>query len=371
MKKKLLFIFGTRPEAIKMVSIIQECKHSDNFDVEICTTGQHKEMLQQVMDFFSLKADYELNVMTYSQTLYHLTSSILTELQNIIATAKPDIVLVQGDTTTAFAGSLAAYYAQIPVAHIEAGLRSFDNYSPFPEEVNRKLIGDIATFHFCPTEKAKQNLINEGKKENLFVTGNTVIDALLQGVNMVRHDNTIKEYFDNIIIPDRKIILVTGHRRENFGKPFEEICNALLEIAETYNDVQIIYPVHLNPHVQKVVHKKLGSQKNITLINPLDYAKLIYLLDKSYLVLTDSGGIQEEAPSLGKPVVVLRNVTEREEGIEAGTAILAGTSKEKIIQHSFNILNNEEVYNKMAQAVNPYGIGNSGKQIVNILEKSL
>jgi len=371
MKKKLLFVFGTRPEAIKMAPVITACKAVEEFEVIICTTGQHKEMLEQVMQFFNLQADFKLDVMKESQTLFHLTSSILTQLQNIIIQAKPDVVLVQGDTTTAFAGALAAYYAQVPVAHIEAGLRSFNNYSPFPEEVNRKLIGNIAKYHFCPTEKAYNNLINEGITSKVFITGNTVIDALLHGVEKVRNDAAIISYFDNIIKPGKKNILVTGHRRESFGKPFENICNALLEIAEKRDDVQIIYPVHLNPNVQKIVHEKLGNNQSIQLIQPLDYAKLIYLMDKSYLVLTDSGGIQEEAPSLGKPVVVLREVTEREEGIEAGTAVLAGTETQNIVQHTMSILGNDVLYNNMAQARNPYGIGDSAAQIAEILLKEL
>ncbi len=371
MKKKLLFVFGTRPEAIKMAPVVKACKASAKFEVVVCTTGQHKEMLQQVMDFFNIKADYELNVMTHAQTLYQLTSSILLELQKIVTESKPDLVLVQGDTTTAFVGSLAAYYAQTKVAHIEAGLRSFDNYSPFPEEVNRKLIGEITDFHFCPTKKAKQNLVNEGKQKGIYITGNTVIDALLQGVDIVRNDTSIADYFADIILNDKKIVLVTGHRRESFGKPFEEICEALLFIAKKYDDIQIIYPVHLNPNVQEIVYDKLAAQNNITLIKPLDYAKLIYLMDKSYMVVTDSGGIQEEAPSLGKPVVVMRNVTEREEGIEAGTAVLAGTDKENIIKNVTAILDSEELYSKMSQSRNPYGTGDTSQQIVKILEEEL
>jgi UDP-N-acetylglucosamine 2-epimerase (non-hydrolysing) len=366
--KKLLFVFGTRPEAIKMAPLIHACKKNDAFDTKVCLTGQHREMLQQVMQFFELESDYNLNLMRPNQTLYDITADALKGMDKILADSQPNCILVQGDTTTAFAGALAAFYKKIKVGHIEAGLRSHNKYAPYPEEANRRMVSVLTDFHFAPTQAAADNLQKEGVFKNVFVTGNTVIDALLWAVKKVREDHKYAEHF-NFLDPARKIILVTGHRRENFGEPFENICNALSEISEHYGDVQIVYPVHLNPNVQEVVNRMLSGRKNIFLIAPLEYPHLVWLMDKSHFVITDSGGIQEEAPSLGKPVLVMRDVTERMEGVEAGTAKLVGTSKEKIVSEAFALLDDERVYEAMAKAVNPYGSGNSAEEIVSLLLK--
>lgn len=369
--KKILFVFGTRPEAIKMAPIIQETKkHESKFEVKICLTGQHKEMLQQVMEFFQLKEDYNLHLMKPNQTLFDITADALRSLEKILNDFYPDLVIVQGDTTTAFVSALAAFYKQIKIVHIEAGLRSFDKYSPFPEEINRKISSILTDFHFAPTLKAKQNLENENIHKNIFVVGNTVVDALLWGVEKVRNDKAYANCF-NYLDLNRRIILITGHRRESFGKPFENICDAIATLATSYPYVQFVYPVHLNPNVQNIVNQKLSGYKNIFLITPLSYPNLIWLMDKSYFVITDSGGIQEEAPSLGKPVLVMRDVTEREEGITAGTALLVGTSKERIIQESTKLFEDASAYERMSKAINPYGTGNSAKQIVEILLNNL
>lgn len=369
--KKLLFVFGTRPEAIKMAPIIHEAKkHSELFEVEVCVTGQHKEMLQHVMDFFELTADYDMALMKPNQTLFDITADALRGLEKVYENYKPDLVLVQGDTTTAFAGALAAYYKKIKVAHIEAGLRSHDKYAPFPEEMNRKMAGAIADYHFPPTTAAAENLRKENITENIFVTGNTVIDALLWAVKKTRAENAYGALFP-FIDHSKKIILVTGHRRENFGKPFENICDALNFISTKYPEVQIVYPVHLNPNVQNIVRERLSNKKNIFLINPLDYPHLVWLMDKSYFVITDSGGIQEEAPSLGKPVLVMREVTERMEGVTAGTALLVGTSKEKIIEEAEKLLTDANHYQQMAKAINPYGDGTSAPKIVRAIINKL
>lgn len=369
--KKLLFVFGTRPEAIKMAPIIHAAKkHPAVFDVKICLTGQHKEMLHSVMEFFELKADADLALMKPNQTLFHITADALKGMESVLNEFTPDLVLVQGDTTTAFAGALAAYYKKIKVAHIEAGLRSHDKYAPFPEEINRKIAGTIADFHFAPTVKAAEHLSIENITEGVFVTGNTVIDALLWGVNKIRDSEKYSTFF-NFLDLNKKIILVTGHRRENFGKPFENICEALSHISKTYPEIQIVYPVHLNPNVQSVVREKLSDQKNIYLIDPLDYPYLIWLMDKSYFVITDSGGIQEEAPSLGKPVLVMREVTERMEGVTAGTALLVGTSTAHIIEEASKLLDNEQHYFQMSKSINPYGDGTSAEKIISILATNL
>jgi UDP-N-acetylglucosamine 2-epimerase (non-hydrolysing) len=368
-RKKILFVFGTRPEAIKMAPVIHECyRHRKKLDTRICLTGQHKEMSAQVMDFFKLREDYDLELMKPDQTLFELTSRGLLAIRNVLHEFKPDIVLVQGDTTTALAGALASFYEKTKLAHIEAGLRSFDKYAPFPEEVNRRMISVITDLHFAPTRKAADNLRNEGLRKNIFLTGNTVIDALLWAVKKVRKDSTYASAF-SFLDPAKKVILITGHRRESFGKPFEQICSAILELATRYPDTQFVYPVHLNPNVQKVVRKMLSKQENIFLIAPLDYPHLIWLMDRSYLILTDSGGIQEEAPTLGKPVLVMREVTEREEGIKAGTAVLVGTSKKKILAAAIKLLDNPKAYSKMSRAVNPYGKGDSALKITAILLK--
>jgi len=383
--KKILFIYGTRPEAIKMAPLIKEFKkYPEEFNIEICLTGQHREMLDQVNTFFDIKGDYDLSIMSHNQTLFDITSKALLGIGDILERSKPDLVFVQGDTTTVFAGALAAYYKKIKVAHLEAGLRSNDKYSPFPEEINRTLTGDIADFHFAPTNKAKESLIKENINKNIYVVGNTVIDALLLGLDIISiegYENKIISYF-NKVIPnftslykdiekkDKKIILVTGHRRESFGKPFENMCNAMLDIVNEHKDVSLVYPVHLNPNVQKTVIEILNNHPRIHLIEPVDYPYLIWLEKHSYLILTDSGGIQEEGPSLGKPVLVMREVTERMEGVEAGTAKLVGTDRDKIFKEADILLNSQEAYKKMAQAVNPYGDGTTSAQIVDILKGS-
>jgi UDP-N-acetylglucosamine 2-epimerase (non-hydrolysing) len=322
-------------------------------------------MLQSVLNFFEITPDYDLSLMQHNQTLFDITANILKGIEKVLEDYSPDLVLVQGDTTTAMAACLSAFYKKIKVGHVEAGLRSGDIYSPFPEEVNRKIIGNISNYHFAPTDLAKRNLANENIHQNVFVTGNTVIDALLWGVEKVRNKAGMEEQF-NFLTANKRLILVTAHRRESFGAPFENICNAVLDIAND-PDVEVIYPVHLNPNVQEIVYKKLGNRQNIHLIKPLDYPPLLWIMDKSYFVITDSGGIQEEAPSLGKPVLVIRDVTERIEGIEAGTALLVGTKREDIVKAGQLLLNDQMIYQQMAKAVNPYGDGKSAQQIVSIL----
>jgi len=371
MKKNTLFIFGTRPEAIKLAPLIKEFeKFPHKFNIYVCSTGQHKEMLNQVLDFFKIKPHYNLNVMTDNQSLYDLTSILIKKIEYVIEDSNPDIIFVQGDTTTAFVGALAGFYNKRIVAHVEAGLRSYKKYSPFPEEINRVLISRLADIHFAPTERAKNNLNEEGIHKNIWVVGNTVIDALLLGLQLIKTENN-EEYYNYFKFIDfsKKIILVTGHRRESFGKPFENICFALKEIANCFKDVEIVYPVHLNPNVRTPVNRILGDHERIHLIDPLDYPKLIWLMYKSYIILTDSGGIQEEAPSLGKPVLVMRDVTERIEGIEAGTAKLVGTSKDKIVEEVSRLITDKEEYNKMAKAGNPYGDGKTSRRIVNIINE--
>jgi UDP-N-acetylglucosamine 2-epimerase (non-hydrolysing) len=368
---KLLFLFGTRPEAIKMAPIINESKKDkENLEVKVCTTGQHKEMLQQVLAFFKIETDFDLALMQHNQTLFDVTTNALRGIEKVLDQYTPDVILVQGDTTTAMAGALAGYYKKIKVAHVEAGLRSGNKYSPFPEEINRKIISTISSFHFAPTERAKENLMEEKYTENVFVTGNTVIDALLWAIEEVRTSQSLAQNFP-FLDPNKRLILVTAHRRESFGKPFENICTALLGIAQKNPWFQILYPVHLNPNVQDIVYKTLSKQPNIHLIGPLDYPELIWLMDKCYLVLTDSGGVQEEAPTLGKPVLVMREVTERQEGIEAGTALLVGTNPETIIEKTQLLIDDPSAYEKMAQAVNPYGDGTSAKQILSILSTQI
>ena len=375
--KKILFIYGTRPEAVKMAPLINEFRnHPEEFKVEICLTGQHREMLDQVNNFFNIKGDYDLSIMSHNQTLFDVTSKALLGIGRVLDKSKPDLVFVQGDTTSVFAGALASYYKQIKVAHLEAGLRSNDKYSPYPEEINRTLTGQIADFHFAPTTKAEESLINENIKNNIFVVGNTVIDALFLGLDIISQDENENISYFNIVVPDfknlyksildnsKKMILVTGHRRESFGQPFENMCNAMLDIVNKHKDVDLIYPVHLNPNVQKIVKSLLHDHPRIHLIEPLDYPYLIWLEKLSYLILTDSGGIQEEGPSLGKPVLVMRDVTERMEGVEAGTAKLVGTSREKIFREADLLLSSVDEYSKMAQAVNPYGDGTTSKKLL-------
>jgi len=368
--KRILFIFGTRPEGIKMAPLIKELMSRPNsFIVKVCVTGQHREMLDQVLEFFSIKPDYDLNVMKPNQTLFSVSADILKNIEPVIDEVKPDVILVQGDTTSAFIGALAGYYKQIDVGHLEAGLRSGDIYSPFPEEMNRILAGHIAKYHFAPTERAERALLAEGiDGGNIKIVGNTVIDALLLGLDIIRKssDNSHQSKFKFVDF-SKRIILVTGHRRESFGGGFEDMCLAIKELAQKNSDVEIIYPVHLNPNVQEPVHRILDSIRNVHLINPLDYPDLIWIMEKSYLVLTDSGGIQEEAPTLGKPVLVMRNVTERQEGIDAGTAKLVGTDKKVIINETQKLLDDRLVYDSMANASNPYGDGTTSKQIAEIL----
>jgi len=371
-----LFILGTRPEAIKLAPVINIFKGSNKFEVKVCSTGQHREMLKQVLDFFNIVPDFELDVMRDNQSLFGATKRILSGLEDVLEQFKPDLIFVQGDTTTAFVGALAGFYKKIEVAHIEAGLRSFDKYSPYPEEINRKLVGTIADYHFAPTKKAVDNLLEENIKNNVYLVGNTVIDALHLGLKIIKNnadlDAEIAAFFSSKFqIQNSKLILVTAHRRESFGRAFENICLALKEIADDFSDIDIVYPVHMNPNVRKTAFDMLSKTENIHLIEPLDYPKLIWLMDKSYMVVTDSGGIQEEAPSLGKPVLVIRDVTERTEGIEAGTAKLVGTDKRKIVENITLLLNNKDAYEKMAKATNPYGDGNSSSRIMKIIEGML
>lgn len=370
--KKILLVFGTRPEAIKMAPLYYALKkESKFFETKICVTAQHREMLDQVLNFFDITPDYDLNLMSKNQTLFDTTDKILSNIDKVLDDFNPSLLIVQGDTTTTFTASLAAYYKKIKVAHLEAGLRSNNKYSPFPEEINRRLTSVIANFHFAPTESNKNNLFNEGIKNHVYVTGNTVIDALFLGLDLIKQKNEkdIISQFKDIDF-SKKIILVTGHRRESFGLPFENICYALKEIAQKH-DVEIIYPVHLNPNVQKPVHEILEDVKNIHLLEPLDYPSMLWLMNKSYLVLTDSGGIQEEAPSLGKPVLVMREVTERMEGVEAGTAKLIGTNKQTIVNETTNLLVKINTYNEMARKTNPYGDGKTSEKISEILKKIL
>lgn len=364
---KHIFIFGTRPEAIKMAPLIKAFQGHEGYHCTVAVTGQHREMLDQVLQFFNVAPDFDLNLMSKDQTLHEITARALTGLKGILDEFRPDNIFVQGDTTSALVGALAGYYDKINVSHIEAGLRSGNLYSPFPEEGNRLMIGRIANHHFAPTDQAVQNLRQEGTSNNVFKVGNTVIDALLLGLEIIKgkNQNDFYNFFKNVDF-NKRIILVTSHRRESFGGPFIETCNALKDIAAAFPDVQIVYPVHLNPNIKIPVHNLLSDVSNIHLIEPLSYPTLIWLINKAYLVLTDSGGIQEEAPTLGKPVLVLRDVTERIEGIEAGTAKLVGTNRQKIVEESRRLLTDQTHYLQMANAVNPYGDGTTSEQILNI-----
>jgi UDP-N-acetylglucosamine 2-epimerase (non-hydrolysing) len=367
--KKILFLFGTRPEAIKMAPLIRCFSYDKHFEVKVAVTAQHREMLDQVLVFFDIKVDYDLNIMTPNQTLHELTANLISRITNeVLLKEHFDYIFVQGDTTTVLASALAAFYQKIKIIHIEAGLRSGDMLSPFPEEMNRVLTSKLTHIHFCPTENAKQNLLKENIREKVFVVGNTVIDALLTGLEKVKKSSevTLQKKYDFIDF-NKKIILVTCHRRENFGKPFEEICKALLEIADSFeNEVKIVYPVHLNPNIKEVAHNLLKHQ-NIKLISPLEYPELIWMMNKSHIILTDSGGIQEEAPSLGKPVLVMREVTERIEGVDAGTAILVGSDKSKIVSETSKLLLDHKHYLKISKASNPYGDGTTSELIKEIL----
>lgn len=366
--KKILFIFGTRPEAIKMAPLIKEFKKNIFFDVKVCVTAQHRQMLDQVLELFEIKPDFDLDLMKPNQDLYDITSNVLIGLRDIYKNYNPDLVFVHGDTTTTLGASLASFYQKIPVAHIEAGLRTHDIYSPFPEEINRQLTSRLATYHFAPTESSKKNLLKEGIKErNIFVTGNTVIDALLEVEKKVQQKKIKIEGYE---LTNRKIILVTGHRRENFGEGFLNICSALKEIALEHHGIDIVYPVHLNPSVQKPVFELLSDIPNIYLIKPLDYVPFVYLMSRSYIILTDSGGVQEEAPSLGKPVLVMRDTTERPEAVEAGTVKLVGTDEDLIVSETNKLLLNAELYKIMSEAHNPYGDGKACERIIKVVHNA-
>jgi len=374
--KKILIVFGTRPEAIKMAPLVKEFqKNTDNFETKVCVTAQHREMLDQVLEIFELTPDYDLNIMKPGQDLYDITSNVLQGMKKVLEDFKPDIVLVHGDTTTTFATSLATFYKQIKVGHVEAGLRTHNIYSPWPEEANRQITGVLANYHFAPTWVAKDNLLKEGKKEkNIIVTGNTVIDALFLALKKIKDNKSLEEKIINKLktnltfnIQNSKFILITGHRRENFGQGFINICNAIKELALEFKDFNFIYPVHLNPNVQEPVNKILRNLENVYLIEPLEYLEFVYLMSKSYLIITDSGGIQEEAPSLGKPVLVTRDTTERPEAVEAGTVKLVGTDKDMIIKEVRNLINNQKEYEKMSKAHNPYGEGKAAQKIIEFL----
>lgn len=372
---KILVIFGTRPEAIKMAPLIK-ClqKNKDKFQTFVCVTAQHREMLDQVLDLFEIEPQYDLNIMQPGQDLSDISGNILKSLKPVFKEVEPNLVLVHGDTTTTFSASLAAFYAGIPVGHVEAGLRTGNKHAPFPEEINRRLTGAIADFHFAPTLIAQKNLLNEGiNSNNIFVTGNTVIDALLSIKNKINNNITCKKELDekfSFLDFNKKLILVTGHRRENFGNGFENICNALSDIAEKNSNIEIIYPVHLNPNVRKPVADILAKRNlcNVHLVDPVDYLPFVYLMNRAYFIITDSGGIQEEAPSLGKPVLVMRETTERPEAVTAKTVLLVGTDRKKIVKESNDLLENKEKYEKMSKAHNPYGDGTAVEKIVSVIE---
>ncbi len=370
MKKNLLFIFGTRPEAIKLAPIIKVFEAEQEFDVKVCVTAQHREMLDQVLQFFNIRVDFDLDLMQPNQSLFSLTSKAMTQLEGVMRDAKPDVVFVQGDTTSVLVGALSAFYAKAKIAHIEAGLRSGNKRVPYPEEMNRLLCSRLADFHFTPTISASNNLRLEGISEHVYMVGNSVIDALHIATDRVEKEDAAYALLFPQIDFDTRIILVTCHRRENFGEPFQNICEAILKIANSYPDVSFVYPVHLNPNIKQIADRLLIAP-NIVLLPPLDYAPFVWLMNKSYLVLTDSGGIQEEAPALGKPVLVLRDVTERKESIEAGTARLVGTEKINIVNALTNLLDNKVAYKTMSESINPYGSGNTSKQIVEIVKQIL
>lgn len=372
MPLKTLCIFGTRPEAIKMAPMVINLANDDRFHSKVCVTAQHREMLDQVLELFGLVPDYDLNIMTVDQSLTHVTTAIIQGLQSVLEDFKPDVILVHGDTATTFAASLAAYYQQIPVAHIEAGLRTHNLYSPWPEEGNRRLTGSLASMHFAPTQTSRQNLLNEGVlAERIHVTGNTVIDALLSVVEKLRSATSpLRSRLDqqfSFLSPGQRMVLVTGHRRENLGDGLERICEALAETAASFPTVAFVYPVHLNPKVQEPVKRRLAGINNVHLIGPQDYLPFVYLMTRAYVILTDSGGIQEEAPALGKPVLVTRDTTERPEAVDAGTVRLVGTEIATITHHLKELLSNEAAYRAMSNAHNPYGDGNACGRIREVL----
>ncbi len=373
MKKKNLIVFGTRPEAIKMAPLVLEFLSTSEFETKVCVTAQHREMLDQVLDFFEITPDYDLDVMKPNQNLYSLTATIIEGMKPVLEDFQPDYVYVHGDTTTSMAVGIAGFYSGAKVCHVEAGLRTFDRQYPFPEEFNRQLTGKIANYHFAPTNLSKENLLTENTSEkNILVTGNTVIDALLYGIDKVNaanfKDDEIEMLKEKLNL-EKKIILVTGHRRENHGEGLLNICKALKEIALANKDVQIIYPVHLNPNVKGPVHELLAGVDNIILVQPLAYPAFIWLMEKSYLIITDSGGIQEEAPSLGKPVLVTRTTTERPEAVEEGTVFLVGTDSDKITTETHKLLNDQEYYNGMSLRHNPYGDGKSTQRIISYIKE--
>lgn len=372
--KKILLVFGTRPEAIKMAPLVKKFSSCPNrFETRVCVTAQHRQMLDQVLDFFQIKPDYDLDLMKPNQTLNGLWADILVGMKPILDDFQPDFVFVHGDTATSTATALAAYFAGCKVGHIEAGLRTWNKWSPFPEEMNRQLTARLADIHFAPTRQSWMNLVKEGISENnIIITGNTVIDALYESVKIVNstaYNNREIEELNLTLDNSKKLILVTGHRRENFGEGFERICEALKDIATRHHDVQIIYPVHLNPNVQNTVGRILSKVENISLISPLSYPAFVWLMNKAYLIITDSGGVQEEAPSLGKPVLVMRDTTERPEAVEGGTVLLVGTNRKKIISETFDLLSNNERYKQMSELHNPYGDGQASERIVNYVDK--
>jgi len=369
---KHLIIFGTRPEAIKMAPLVEALKGTPGFQTKVCVTAQHRQMLDQVLDFFEIKPDYDLDLMRQNQDLFSLTSDIITCLKPVLKEFNPDFVYVHGDTTTSMAAAIAAFYSGAKICHIEAGLRTNNKHSPFPEEINRQLTGRIADFHFAPTNTAEKNLINENIAEsNIVVTGNTVIDALLQSLEKLKSfDNEEIRYVKGLIEDNQKVILVTGHRRENHGDGFVRICQALKKIAEGNKDVKIIYPVHLNPNVKGPVYEILSDIENVNLISPLSYPAFVWLMSRAYLIITDSGGVQEEAPSLGKPVLVMRDTTERPEAVEAETVLLVGTDMNKIINETECLLHNKERYQAMAELHNPYGDGKACSRIVSFIQSN-
>ena len=381
--KRVMLVFGTRPEAIKMCPLVKEFqKHQDMFETIVCVTGQHREMLDQVLKIFEVSPDFDLNIMKQGQDLYDVTSRVLIGMRDVLNQTRPDIVLVHGDTTTSTASALAAFYQQIPVGHVEAGLRTHNIYSPWPEEMNRQITGRIATFNFAPTPLSRQNLLNEGVEDKkITVTGNTVIDALQQVVTRIQGNTELREELDkklklcgydvNRLSNGKKLVLITGHRRENFGEGFINMCTAIKDLTKKYQDVDFVYPMHLNPNVRKPIHQVFGQDLNdlgnMFFIEPLEYLEFVYMMSKSYIVLTDSGGIQEEAPGLGKPVLVMRDTTERPEALDAGTVKLVGTDYCKILNEVSDLIDNKISYDKMSHAVNPYGDGKACGRIVTSL----
>lgn len=372
-KKRVLTVFGTRPEAIKMAPLVHALSADERFEAKCCVTAQHREMLDQVLELFEIKPDYDLDLMRAGQSLNDVTARILLELKPVLQEFKPDVVLVHGDTATTFAASLAAYYEQIAVGHVEAGLRTGNIYSPWPEEANRKLTGALTQYHFAPTETSQNNLLRENfDKENISVTGNTVIDALLMIKEKIDHDEALQHSLSEqfpFLHEDKKLVLVTGHRRESFGGGFERICEALAFTAQKHPEAQIVYPMHLNPNVREPVNRILAGISNVHLIEPQQYLPFIYLMNKSHIILTDSGGIQEEAPSLGKPVLVMRDTTERPEAVEAGTVKLVGTNVDRIVTGLTTLLQDEQAYKEMSFAHNPYGDGKACQRILDVLAK--